>query len=809
MNAEKAAELRDLIEEKLSVNLDVEPSHASDEMFYKATVLSVLDIMKKRRHVFHREYKRRGCKQVYYLSLEFLMGRSLKNNVFNLGLTDELEEALKVWNVSLDDLYECEPDAGLGNGGLGRLAACYLDSLTCEGYPAMGYCIKYEFGIFRQKIVDGWQTEMPDFWLPGGSVWLEEKAGDAVDVHFSGKMEESWSENFHSVRVTGDTVVHAVPYDLLVAGNDGRTVNVLRLWSAEAPQIDMVAFNQGDYVKAMEREAMAEVISKVLYPEDNHPEGKSLRLRQQYFLVSASVQDILRRHLRRYGTLDNLPEKAAIHINDTHPALTVPELMRFLLDECGYGWDAAWDIVTRTVAYTNHTVMKEALECWQVDLFGGLLPRVYSIIKEIDNRHRRLVWERTGDAGLVERTAIIEGGVVKMANLCAVACHSVNGVSKLHSELLKQSVFADFYRLTPEKFTGVTNGISFRRWLLQANPDLTDLLKECVGGGFVRDPSRLAKFRAYEDDPAVLQKLLKVKRANKERFARFLERDRGVKVDPSSMFDMQVKRLHEYKRQHLNAMRIILDYLNLKDNPNTEFVPRTYIFGAKAAPGYYLAKQIIQLIVALQRQIEGDPAVRDRLCVVFVEDYNVTLAERMIPAADFSEQISLASTEASGTGNMKLMLNGAVTVGTLDGANVEIRDAVGEDNIIIFGMTCDEVLSLKARGYDPRRALEGSEDARRVLDFMRRGIAGTSFEQLANLFSTADTYMALADFESYKQAAERAARIYSEPGLYAKMSLRNIAGAGEFSSDRAVKEYAERIWHVSPVYKTPEKRQKR
>ena len=515
-------EIRNKISSTLSHNFGVAPEQASDEFFYKATVLVLLSIMRERHAGFRKETEEKQAKMVYYLSMEFLMGRSLKNNLYNLELEDTMKEALSGFGVKLDQLYELEPDAGLGNGGLGRLAACFLDSLSSGSYPAMGYCIKYEFGIFRQKLVDGWQTEMPDFWLPGGSVWLEARPTSAVDVLFDGHVEDYWDGDYHHVELKDYVPVHAVPYDLMVAGNDGKTVNVLRLWSAETPSIDMAAFNQGNYVRALERQAMCEVISKVLYPEDNHMEGKSLRLRQQYFLVSASIQDILRRHLRIYGTLDNLPEKAAIHINDTHPALVVPELMRYLLDECGYAWDAAWDIVTRTAAYTNHTVMSEALECWQCDLFKSRLPRIFDIITEIDNRHRRNVWEKTHDADYVERTAIISGGIVKMANLCVSACHSVNGVSKLHSEILKDDLFKDYYNLTPEKFTNVTNGIAHRRWLCSANKGLTSYLTELIGDGFKKVTNQLENLKDFADDKQVLNTLFDIKTANKKRFADYV-----------------------------------------------------------------------------------------------------------------------------------------------------------------------------------------------------------------------------------------------------------------------------------------------
>ncbi len=788
----------DALSAKLNHVFGVAPEQASDEFFYKATVLAVLDIMRERRHAFKEECAEREAKTVYYLSMEFLMGRSLKNNLYNLGITDTVKKALDGYGVRLDSLYELEPDAGLGNGGLGRLAACFLDALTTGGYSAMGYCIKYEFGIFNQKLADGWQTEMPEFWLPGGSVWLVERPASAVDVNFGGEVKESWDGAYHSVSVENYTTVHAVPYDLMVAGGDGKSVNVLRLWSAVKPEIDMQAFNQGDYVKALERQAMAEVISKVLYPEDNHPEGKSLRLRQQYFLVSASVQDILKRHLAKYGTLENLPDKAAIHINDTHPALVIPELMRYLLDECGYSWDKAWDIVSRTAAYTNHTVMREALECWQVGMFRDLLPRIYQIVTEIDNRFRSETWERTHDAAAVERTAIVQSGVVRMANLCVVACHSVNGVSELHSKILTDTVFNDYYRLTPDKFTNVTNGITFRRWLCQSNPELTSLISECIGDGFIYKTAELAKFSAFADDREVLARLETIKRSNKVRFSDFVKSEYGISVNPDSMFDMQVKRLHEYKRQHLNALHIISDYLKLKQNPNAPFAPKTYIFGAKAAPGYHLAKRIIKMIIALSKEIEKDPVIREKLNIVFVENYRVTLAELMIPSADMSEQISLASTEASGTGNMKLMLNGAITIGTEDGANVEIHRAVGDDNIIIFGMKTPEVLELRARGYSPIGYYNNNPELRAAVDFMGN-IGGENFSDLRSVFMNTDYYMAFADFNDYCAAQRRASELYADRDRWNRMSLANIAAAGIFSADRSIEDYADKIWNVKPA----------
>ena len=794
-----ATALASMIERKLSHNFGVTPSQASDELFYKACVLVLLEIMNDRRAEFKKSVDEQEAKTVYYLSMEFLMGRSLKNNLYNLDLTDTMSKALAKFKVKLDNLYDFEPDAGLGNGGLGRLAACFLDALSTGSYPAMGYCIRYELGIFRQKLVDGWQTEMPDFWLPGGGVWLEQRPTSAVDVNFDGKINEWWDGSYHHIEHTGYHTVHAIPYDLMVAGKDGKTVNVLRLWSAECQDFDMSAFNQGDYVRALEQRAMTETISKVLYPEDNHIEGKSLRLRQQYFLVSASVQDILNRHLRKYNTLDNLPDKVAIHINDTHPTLSIPELMRFLLDECGYGWDKAWDLVTRTVAYTNHTIMSEALECWPVELIKERIPRIYQIIKEIDRRFRGEVLSRTGDPATVERTAIIQNGVIRMANLCVAACHTVNGVSKLHSEILVNELFTDYAKMTPEKFTNVTNGIAHRRWLCQANPELTAYLTELIGNGFVKDASELEKLMAFKDDGAVLQKLEAIKRQNKVRFADYVKDKTSVILNPDSIFDMQVKRLHEYKRQHLNALNIISEYLYLKNNPNADFTPKTYIFGAKAAAGYLFAKEIIQMIYKLSTVIDNDRNVNDKLKILFLEDYRVTLAELMIPSADISEQISLASTEASGTGNMKFMMNGAITLGTEDGANVEIHKAVGDDNIIIFGMQTPEVLSLQKNGYSPAQYYNNNSELREALDFIGKGIAGQPFDNIYNSLKNHDRYMALADFADYQKAQKKASALYADREKWNKMSLVNIAKSGIFAADRSINDYAENIWHLKPV----------
>ena len=793
-----AAQAKKMINDKLSHFFGVSPDNASLEQFYKAVAMIVRDELASMNSDFRHTAKTQDSKKVYYLCMEFLMGRSLKNNLYNLGLTEVFETALNSFDVSLESLYSQEPDAGLGNGGLGRLAACYLDGLATNGFASMGYSIRYEAGIFKQKLVDGWQTELPDFWLPGGDVWLIPREERAVEVKFEGWIEDSWDGEYHHVEHKGANVVTAIPYDMYVSGK-GQGVSRLRLWASKKQELDMALFNQGSYIKAMEQSAMAEAISKILYPADNSPEGKSLRLRQQYFLVSASIQDIIHRHLTDYGTLDNLPDKVAIQVNDTHPTMAIPELMRILLDECGYSWDNAWNIVTKTVSYTNHTVMKEALECWSEELYKRLLPRIYEITKEIDNRFRAYVWAVTNDADRVERMAIFSNGVVRMANLCVAGSHSVNGVSALHSEILKDTVFNDFYMLTPDKFKNVTNGIAFRRWICQANPKLTAYISELIGSGFITKSDELLKLRDFKDDKNVLESLLKIKYENKVRFAEVVKKRNGIEIDPNSIFDVQVKRLHEYKRQSLNILNIIAQYLALKENPDMDFYPKTYIFASKAAPGYYMAKKTIELIDSLSKLINNDPDVNSKLKVVFMEEYNVSLAELLMPAADISEQISLAGTEASGTGNMKLMLNGAITLGTLDGANVEIAEAVGDENIIIFGMKTPEVQQLQRNGYYPMNYITNNAALKNVFDFLNAGINGKTFTEFTSSLMYSDPYMALADFADYQKAQELASEIYKDKERFARMSLMNISGAGIFSADRAIMNYADYIWHTKPV----------
>lgn len=789
-----ADELKRLLAERLELDFRTSPDQASNVQFYKALSLIVVKYLREKRHTFMAGIHSEGKKQVYYLSMEFLMGRSLKTSLSNLGLTDAAEKALGEFSVKLESVYDNEPDAGLGNGGLGRLAACYLDALATKSYPATGYSILYEYGIFKQKIVDGWQTELPDDWLPGGDIWLVPVPDQSIEVHFDGEVREYWENDYHHTSHTGYSVVKAVPYDMYVSGYDSPGVSKLRLWSAEAPSFDMGLFNKGDYARALGQNNVAQAISKVLYPNDNHLEGKSLRLRQQYFLCAASIGDIVMRHMAVYGTFDNLHEKAAIHINDTHPTLAIPELMRILLDDCGYSWAKAWHIVSHTFAYTNHTVMAEALEKWDVHLFQQILPRIYNIICEINRRYCEAILARTGDQAKVDRMTIVKNNQIRMANLCVDASHSVNGVSRLHSDIIKAEVFRDQHEDKPGKFRNVTNGIAYRRWLLQSNPGLTALLTDTIGECFKRDASQLSRFLVFQNKPEVLQRLAAVKRENKVRFAAHVQERTGIVINPDSVFDVQVKRLHEYKRQHLNAIAIVAEYLYLLENPHADFVPKTYLFAAKAAPGYFLAKQIIKLIWALSKELAANPAVRDKLAVVFLEDYNVTMSEILMPAADVSEQISLAGTEASGTGNMKLMLNGAITLGTLDGANVEIREAVGDENIVLFGMTKDQVIERRAQNYQPGHYYSDSPVLRSVIDRLYAGIGGSTFEDIANSLRFQDPYMVLADFDSYLQARNSAHACWASGDAWTKMSLANIAGAGIFSADRAVTEYARDIW---------------
>ena len=788
--------LKDKVVSECGVTLDV----ASAEQIYRCMAMIVRQIMSDRQKQFQAKTLGEGKKQVYYLCMEFLMGRSLRTSLFNLGLNEVAEQVLADADIKIDTIYEQEPDAGLGNGGLGRLAACYLDGMATDCIPGTGYSILYEYGIFKQKIVDGWQQETADNWLPGGQVWIKSHPDQAQEIRFDGQAIETWEGGFHHVKYENYNSVIAVPNDMYVAGYGTQGVSKLRLWQAKAPSFDMSSFNAGNYNTAISQSASAELISKILYPNDNHTEGKILRLRQQYFFSAASVADILGNHLNQYGTLENLPDKIAIQLNDTHPTIAIPEMMRILLDECSYEWDAAFDICRKVFAYTNHTVMSEALEKWNVDIFRSTLPRIWQIVQEMDRRCRAdLEKAFPGDQGKINYMAIIGDNQVRMANICAYTCHSINGVSKLHSEIIKDSVFHDYFLYKPKAFKNVTNGIAYRRWLLAANPGLTKLLEDSIGPGFKQDASELKKFEKFADDSAMLDKLAAVKRANKVNFATYLEKATGQVIDPDSIFDCQVKRMHEYKRQHLNAMNIAAEYLYLKANPNADFVPKTYIFGAKAAPGYYMAKQMIRMICKLGKLIDNDPAVKDKLRIVYLEDYCVSLSERLMPASEVSEQISLAGTEASGTGNMKFMLNGAITLGTLDGANVEIADAAGKDNEIIFGMLTPEVNALKGMGYHPQAFISDDNVAMAVLDMLEKGWNGENFSEVTNNLRNSDPYMVLADFKDYRRAQHTVQELYKQKQTWNRMSLMNIPNAGIFSADRSIMDYARDIWGATPV----------
>ena len=793
-------EFEKLLKDKLMSECNVTIDAASAGQIYRCLAMITRQIMSDRQKQYQSKVLGEGKKQVYYLCMEFLMGRSLRTSLFNLGLNEVAESVLADADIKIDTIYEQEPDAGLGNGGLGRLAACYLDGMATDGIPGTGYSILYEYGIFKQKIVDGWQQETADNWLPGGQVWIKSHPDQAQEIRFDGQAIETWEGGFHHVKYENYNSVIAVPNDMYVAGYGSNGVSKLRLWQAKAPSFDMSSFNAGNYNTAISQSASAELISKILYPNDNHTEGKILRLRQQYFFSAASIADILQNHLNQYGTLDNLADKVAIQLNDTHPTVAIPEMMRILLDECSYEWDAAFDICRKVFAYTNHTVMSEALEKWNADIFRNTLPRIWQIVCEMDRRCRAdLAKAFPGDQGKIDYMAIIGDNQVRTANICAYTCHAINGVSKLHSEIIKDSVFHDYFLYKPQAFKNVTNGIAYRRWLLCSNPGLTHLLEETIGDGFKTDASELKKLEKFVDDKTVQAAAAKVKRENKANFANYLQKATGQVIDPDSIFDCQVKRMHEYKRQHLNALNIAAEYLYLKNNPNAEFTPKTYIFGAKAAPGYYMAKQMIRMICKLGKLIDEDPAVRGKLRIVYLEDYCVSLSERLMPASEVSEQISLAGTEASGTGNMKFMLNGAITLGTLDGANVEIADAAGHENEIIFGMLTPEVNALKGMGYHPNAFINGDNTAMAVLDFLEKGWNGENFNEVTSNLRNSDPYMVMADFKDYRRAQHDLQELYRDKQKWNHMSLKNISNAGIFSADRSIMDYARDIWGATPV----------
>lgn len=810
MNIEldEKASIKESIKRKLMSNFGKRLENATDSELYKAVAMVLRDeIMPD----WSNSVEKLGAKQpktLYYLSAEFLTGKFFETNLTKLYRLDTYRETCAELGISLDELIDEEPEPGIGNGGLGRLAASFLETMSTLGYPAFGCGIRYEYGFFNQRIEDGYQVEYPDNWLENDSVWAMARPEEQVEVRFGGNIIEEWQEGRLKTRHEGYKSIFAVPCDIPIVGYDSKLVNTLRLWRSKSPRdMDLFAFNRGKHVNAVESKIEKETISKVLYPEDNTYEGKRLRLKQYYFLVSATVQTIIRDSKGVYP-IEELPNRVAIQINDTHPALVIPELMRILLDEEYLSWEDAWDITVRTCAYTNHTVMSEALERWSVDLIAELLPRIYMIIKEIDDRHiHQLNRLYSGQREKINRMSIINYGQVNMANLCILGSHSVNGVSQLHGEILKRDLFNDFYTLYPNKFKAITNGISHRRWLMQANPKLSELIVEAIGDSWMSTPKDLIKLREYTDDKAFKDNFAGIKRENKEKLSKYILENTGIKVDPSSIFDVQVKRIHEYKRQLLNALHIIYLYQRILDNPNENIYPRTFIFAGKAAPGYSRAKLIIKLINAIGRRVNNDPRVAGRIKVAFLEEYNVSLAQLIIPAADVSEQISTAGKEASGTGNMKLMLNGALTLGTLDGANIEIMNAVGRENIFIFGLTAEQVdYYYRNGGYDPRELYEKDMTIRRVVDAL---IDGTIFPDMPDIFrdlygyllyaegNMADRYMVLKDFASYREAQTLVDRQYKNQDIWRTKAIINTANGGAFSSDLTIENYNQEIWHLS------------
>ena len=791
-------EIRSVIEDKLCAIFSVTSETATDEQVFQAAAIVIREIMGRFLAV---ENPNKHNKEIHYMSMEFLMGRSLMKNAYNLGISEALAGALEDLGRNATDIFEAEPDAGLGNGGLGRLAACYMESMSTLGLEGTGYSICYELGIFRQKFKDGKQTEVADNWRSAMESWLIPRYEDTVEVRFGGRIEPHW-DNFghYTAEYTGYTAVNAVPRDMLIAGYGCNDINTLRLWDAHAlDSLDMFLFSEGKYVQSMENRTMAEVITKVLYPADDHIEGKTLRLKQQYFFVSASAQDIVRKHIKRWGDIRSFAEHHTIQINDTHPTLIIPELMRIFMDEYKLGWDEAWRIVRASVAYTNHTVMSEALERWPQDLIARLLPRIWEIMCEINRRWCDYLIMRLGAGERVGRNLIIRDGQVHMANLCLAACYRINGVSRLHGDIIKNDLFKDVASFRTERFTYVTNGIDHRRWLAQINPGLDKLIRELLGSdAYLTDAEQLIRLAEYENDKDVRLRMLKIKAENKRRFAEFAKRNDNVLLNTDAVMDVQIKRLHEYKRQLLCAMHIAKLQLQLHNDPNRPFLPRTYVFGAKAAAGYKTAKRIIELLLSMQDDINNDPLCKDKLQIYFVENYRVSAAEAIVPAAQVSEQISTAGKEASGTGCMKLMMNGAVTIGTLDGANVEMYERLGPENMFLFGLHEDQITALRASGYNPGDIVRNDSELECVLSRFSNGFRdGKSYSDLTSgLLYGGDQYMLIADFRSYTETQDRLYSRIADPSELGRLEIMNVAQSGIFAADRAVTEYAKNIWHI-------------
>ncbi|KAG8449230.1 hypothetical protein GDO86_016050 [Hymenochirus boettgeri] len=812
VGVENVAELKKGFNRHLHFTLVKDRNVATTRDYYFALAHTVRDHLVGRWIRTQQYYYEKDPKRTYYLSLEFYMGRTLQNTMINLGLQNASDEAIYQLGLDIEELEEMEEDAGLGNGGLGRLAACFLDSMATLGLAAYGYGIRYEYGIFNQKIKDGWQVEEADDWLRYGNPWEKARPEFMLPVHFYGRVEKTKT----GVRWVDTQVVLAMPYDTPVPGYMNNTVNTMRLWSARAPNdFNLRDFNVGDYIQAVLDRNLAENISRVLYPNDNFFEGKELRLKQEYFVVAASLQDIIRRFKASKSgsqdsvqiSFDSFPEKVAIQLNDTHPALGIPELMRIFLDIEKLPWEKAWELTRKTFAYTNHTVLPEALERWPVELVEKLLPRHLQIIYDINLKHLdRISALFPGDMGRLRKMSLIEedgGKRINMAHLCIVGSHAVNGVAKIHSEIVKNEVFKDFSELEPEKFQNKTNGITPRRWLLLCNPGLAELIAEKIGEEYVKDLSQLTKLRKFVDDHAFIRDVSKVKEENKLKFSQYLEKEYKMKINPASMFDVQVKRIHEYKRQLMNCLHIITMYNRIKANPSKDFVPRTVIIGGKAAPGYHMAKMIIKLITSVGDIVNNDPMVGSKLKVIYLENYRVSLAEKVIPATDLSEQISTAGTEASGTGNMKFMLNGALTIGTMDGANVEMAEEAGEENLFIFGMRVEDVAEMDKKGYNAKDYYEKLPELKKVIDQIQNGFFSPAkpdlFKDVVNMLFYHDRFKVFADYEDYVKSQERVSELYKNPKEWTKVVIKNIAASGKFSSDRTIKEYAKDIWGVEPT----------
>jgi len=782
---------------------------ASSLQKYQALAVLIRDYSSINWSKTNNQYKADNEKQIYYFSMEFLIGRLLKSNLYNLGIEEECREALKELGIILEEIEEIELDAGLGNGGLGRLAACFLDSMASLGIPGHGCGIRYKYGLFEQKIVNGYQIEIPDNWLKGSNPWEVRKDNNAVIVKLGGRVIENYEKGYLKFSHENYQGIKAVPFDIPIIGYDNKTVNTLRLWSAEALEEEEAAnlnlIKKGEGHKALDNKTSIESISQVLYPDDSKIEGKVLRLKQQYFFVSAGIQSIIRNYKSKKNNIDDLNKYVAIHINDTHPSLAVPELMRILIDEEGLEWDKAFEITNKIISYTNHTIMAEAMEKWQVEMFKGILPRIYMIVQEINRRFiENLKVRYKMDQGKINKMAIINDNYIKMANLAIIGGYSVNGVARLHTEILKKRELKDFYELYPEKFNNKTNGITHRRWLLEANPSLSKLICSAIGSEWIKKPEELISLMKYSRDEAFQDKAAKIKEKNKIQFSKEIKDKYGVEINPYSIFDVQVKRLHEYKRQILNLFNIINLYNKLKENPNLDIIPRTFFFAAKASPSYFLAKEIIKLITTVQYKINNDKSIKDKIKVLFLENYGVSLAERIIPCADISEQISTASKEASGTGNMKFMMNGAITIATLDGANVEIKEAVGEENIIIFGLNAEEVMNYeKYGGYNSKDIFNKDPIINKIVNTLIDGYFQVPNCEFINIYKHLidknDEYFIFKDFHFYVNAQEKAEALYKNYRKWQEMSIINIANSGKFSSDKTIENYSKEIWNTRKV----------